>query len=35
MFDALTRFRLALGVDPIGPEPTLVPGPGAVPARLP
>lgn len=35
MFDALTRFRLALGVEPVGPEPTLVPGPGAVPASLP
>ena len=35
MFDALTRFRLALGVDPIGPEPTSVPVPGLVPASLP
>ena len=35
MFDALTRFRLALGIDPIGPEPTLVPGPGLAPASLP
>jgi alkylhydroperoxidase family enzyme len=35
MFDALTRFRLALGVEPIGPEPTAVPGPGLVPASLP
>jgi alkylhydroperoxidase family enzyme len=35
MFDALTRFRLALGVDPIGTEPTLVAGPGLVPASLP
>jgi alkylhydroperoxidase family enzyme len=35
MFDALTRFRLALGVDPVGPEPTPVPGPGLVPVSLP
>lgn len=35
MFDALTRFRLALGVEPIGPEPTLVAGPAGVPASLP
>jgi alkylhydroperoxidase family enzyme len=35
MFDALTRFRLALGVEPIGPEPTLVAGPGGIPASLP
>jgi alkylhydroperoxidase family enzyme len=35
MFDALTRFRLALGVEPIGPEPTPVPGPGLHPASLP
>jgi alkylhydroperoxidase family enzyme len=35
MFDALTRFRLALGVDPIGPEPTVVDGPGVCPASLP
>jgi alkylhydroperoxidase family enzyme len=35
MFDALTRFRLALGVGPVGPEPTLVPGPGLTPASLP
>lgn len=35
MFDALARFRLALGVDAVGPEPTLVPGPGPVPASLP
>jgi alkylhydroperoxidase family enzyme len=35
MFDALTRFRLALGVEPVGPEPTPVPGPGLQPASLP
>jgi alkylhydroperoxidase family enzyme len=35
MFDALTRFRLALDVEPIGPEPTFVGGPGAMPASLP
>jgi alkylhydroperoxidase family enzyme len=35
MFDALTRFRLALDVAPIGPEPTAFPGPGLVPASLP
>src|SRR6478672_8362016 len=35
MFDALTRFRLALGIEPIGPEPTLVVGPGGVPVSLP
>lgn len=35
MFDALTRFRLALGVAPVGPEPTSVPGPGPVPVSLP
>jgi alkylhydroperoxidase family enzyme len=35
MFDALTRFRLALGVEPVGPEPTPVAGPGLVPASLP
>jgi alkylhydroperoxidase family enzyme len=35
MFDALTRFRLALGVEPAGPEPSPVPGPGLSPASLP
>jgi alkylhydroperoxidase family enzyme len=35
MFDALTRFRLALGVEPAGPEPTAAPGPGPVPGSLP
>jgi alkylhydroperoxidase family enzyme len=35
MFDALTRFRLALDIEPIGPEPTRVPGPGPAPATLP
>jgi alkylhydroperoxidase family enzyme len=35
MFDALARFRLALGVEPVGPEPTLVAGPGILPASLP
>jgi alkylhydroperoxidase family enzyme len=35
MFDALTRFRVALGVEPVGPEPTAVPGPGLAPASLP
>jgi alkylhydroperoxidase family enzyme len=35
MFDALARFRLALGVEPIGPEPTGVAGPGLTPASLP
>jgi alkylhydroperoxidase family enzyme len=35
MFDALTRFRLALGVEPVGPEPAPVPGPGLSPASLP
>jgi alkylhydroperoxidase family enzyme len=35
MFDALARFRLALGVEPIGTEPTRVPGPGLTPASLP
>lgn len=35
MFDALARFRLALGVEPVGPEPTAVAGPGLVPASLP
>lgn len=35
MFDALGRFRLALGVEPVGPEPTAVAGPGLAPASLP
>jgi alkylhydroperoxidase family enzyme len=35
MFDALARFRLALGVEPVGPEPTAVTGPGPSPASLP
>jgi alkylhydroperoxidase family enzyme len=35
MFDALARFRLALGVEPIGTEPTPVAGPGLTPASLP
>jgi alkylhydroperoxidase family enzyme len=35
MFDALARFRLALGVDSVGPEPTAVAGPGLTPASLP
>jgi alkylhydroperoxidase family enzyme len=37
MFDALTRFRLALGVEPVAPvdEPELVPGPALEPASLP
>lgn len=35
MFDALGRFRLALGVEPLGPEPTAVTGPGLSPASLP
>jgi alkylhydroperoxidase family enzyme len=35
MFDALTRFRVALGVEPIGAEPTPVAGPGLVPVSLP
>jgi alkylhydroperoxidase family enzyme len=35
MFDALARFRLALGIEPVGPEPTPMPGPGLTPASLP
>jgi alkylhydroperoxidase family enzyme len=35
MFDALARFRLALGVEPIAPAPTTVTGPGLTPAGLP
>jgi alkylhydroperoxidase family enzyme len=35
MFDALARFRLALGVEPVGPEPTAVAGPGRTPGSLP
>lgn len=35
MFDALTRMRLALGVEPVGPEPTPVPGPHSSAGALP
>jgi alkylhydroperoxidase family enzyme len=35
MFDALTRLRLALEVEPVGPEPTAVPGPVSLAGSLP
>ncbi|MGZ8765965.1 MAG: carboxymuconolactone decarboxylase family protein [Acidimicrobiia bacterium] len=35
MFDALTRMRLAPDVGPVGPEPTVVPGPGSLATSLP